>query len=351
MKGLIFHGKEDLRYQDIEDPSIIDDRDVVIKAKVCGICGSDLHIYHDKFTDIGDGYTLGKEFCVGHEAVGEVVEKGAGVKNLKIGDTVILSAMTGCGHCRPCLRGQSKLCEEGWNVFGHGLGLGGCQAEYIRVPSADFNTTVLPEGLTMEQGILLTDNLPTAYFAAMNANVGPGRSVAIVGLGPIGLMAVELALLMGASIVYGIDLVKERREMAEKLGAVSLEGSDIVTEVRELTHGRMIDCVIEAVGSDATMSLALSLVGINGHVSALGVNNSMQFTIPRQAFINNVSVRGNFVTEVAKCWPDLVPLLQSGRLRSERFITNKFSLSNGSEAYKLFDKREGGILKAVLYPD
>ncbi|MCK9247104.1 MAG: alcohol dehydrogenase catalytic domain-containing protein [Anaerolineaceae bacterium] len=351
MKGLVFHGKADIRYESTDDPSIIDDRDVVIKTKACGICGSDLHLYHNEMGDLGEGLEFGTNFCVGHEGVGEIVEKGKGVTNLKVGDTVMLSAMTGCGYCRQCLRGESKLCESGWNVYGFGIGLGGCQAEYIRVPSADFNAAKLPEGITIDQGILLTDNLATAYAAAKNAEIRPGRSVAVVGLGPIGLMAVEVAFLMGASTVYGIDLVKERRAIAADLGAIPVEGPNIVEKIRDATDGRMADCVIEAVGNDTTMSLALNLVGVNGNVSALGVNNSMQFAIPRQVFVNNVTVRGNFVTEVHKYWPELVPLLQSGRLRSERFITERQPLSKGAEAYEIFDKREGGTLKAVLYPD
>ena len=126
MKGLIFHGKRDIRYESLDDAVIEDDRDALIQAKACGICGSDLHLYHDDFAEIGEGFELGKGFCVGHEAVGEVVEKGKGVTNLKVGDTVMLAAMTGCGNCRPCLRGESKQCENGgWNVYGFGIGLGG----------------------------------------------------------------------------------------------------------------------------------------------------------------------------------------------------------------------------------
>ncbi|MCB2052009.1 MAG: alcohol dehydrogenase catalytic domain-containing protein [Novosphingobium sp.] len=350
MKGLIFHGKRDIRYESLDDAVIEDDRDVLVHAKACGICGSDLHLYHDDFAEIGEGFELGRGFCVGHEAVGEVVEKGKGVTNLKVGDTVMLAAMTGCGNCRPCLRGESKQCENGgWSVYGFGIGLGGCQAELIRVPAADYNAARLPEGVSVEQGILLTDNLSTAYGAALGAEIRPGRSAAVIGLGPIGLMAVELALIMGASVVYAIDPVAERREIAAGMGAVPVWTDDVAGYLREETHGKMIDCIIEAVGGDRTMELALSLVGVNGNISILGVNNSMNFKIPRQVFVNNATIRGNFVTEVHKHWPALVPMLQSGRLRSERFITERRPLSEGPDAYEKFDKREGGTLKAILY--
>lgn len=352
MKGLIFHGKKDIRYESLDDAVIIDDRDILVKSKACGICGSDLHLYHDELADLGEGRELTRNFCVGHEAVGEIVEKGKGVSNLNIGDTVMLAAMTGCGCCRSCLRGESKQCENGgWNVYGFGIGLGGCQAELIRVPAADFNAARLPEGVSVDQGILLTDNLSTAYGAALNAEIRPGRSVAVVGLGPIGLMAVEIAMLMGASAVYAIDLVPERRKYATELGAIAIDAPDPIAAITELTSGKMVDCVIEAVGVDATMTLALALVGVNGNVSVLGVNNSMKFNIPRQVFVNAVTIRGNFVTEVHKHWPALIPMLQTGRLRPERFITERVPLSDGTEAYRKFDQRDGGTLKAILYPE
>lgn len=349
MKGLIFHGKQDIRYESLEDPQIEDDTDVLVHAKACGICGSDLHLYHDDFAEIGEGFELGTGFCVGHEAVGEVVEKGKGVTNLNVGDTVMMAAMTGCGNCRPCLRGETKQCEKGWNVFGFGIGLGGCQAELIRVPAADYNAARLPEGITVDQAILLTDNVATAYGAALGAEIGAGRSVAIVGLGPIGLMAVELAMVMGASEIYAIDPVPERRAIAAGLGAIPIWADDVPTELKEMTQGKMIDCIIEAVGGDTTMALALDLVGINGNISILGVNNSMKFTIPRQVFVNNATIRGNFVTEVHKHWPALVPMLQSGRIRPEQFITDRRPLAEGPAAYEKFDKREAGTLKAILY--
>jgi len=352
MKGLIFHGKRDIRYESLDDARMEDPRDALIKVKACGICGSDLHLYHDEFADIGEGKTLSRLFCVGHEAVGEIVEKGSGVTNLKVGDTVMLTAMTGCGCCRSCLMGESKQCEnEGWNVYGFGIGLGGCQAEYIRVPAADFNAQRLPEGVTVDQAVLLTDNIATAYGAVLNAEVRPGRTVAVVGLGPIGLMAVEIALVMGATTVYAIDLVPERRRIAASLGAMPVEAGDVTGWLREETRGRMVDCVIEAVGGDVTMELALSLVGVRGNVSVLGVNNVMNFRIPRQVFVNGVTIRGNFVTEVHKYWPALIPMLQAGRLKPERFITERMPLSEGSEAYRRFDARQGGVLKAILYPD
>lgn len=349
MRGIMFHGAGDVRVENIDDAQISEDQDILVQTKLCGICGSDLHVYHNEATDIGIGG--GKDtFCIGHEAVGEVVEVGKGVVDLAVGDQVMLAAMTGCGACRWCLLGESKRCKRGFKVFGFGGELGGCQAEAIRVPAGDFNAARIPDGVSAEQAILLTDNLATAYGALLGAEVRAGKSVAVVGLGPIGLMAVELALVMGASVVYAIDPVAERRAWAKKLGAIPVDGTDLAEQIRDATQGSMIDCVIEAVGRDAAMATALSLVGVQGFVSALGVNTTMDFRIPFKAFAEGVTVRGNFITEVHKFWPTLVPMLQQKRIRPEQFITERVSLDQGAEAYAKFDRREGGTLKAVLIP-
>jgi len=349
MRGIVFHGTGDVRVENIDDAQIADDHDILVQTKLCGICGSDLHVYHNEASDIGIGG--GKDtFCIGHEAVGEVVEVGKGVVDLAVGDQVMLAAMTGCGACRWCLLGESKRCKRGFKVYGFGGELGGCQAEAIRVPAGDFNAARIPNGVSDEQAILLTDNLATAYGALLGAEVRAGKSVAVVGLGPIGLMAVELALVMGASVVYAIDPVAERKAWAEKLGAIPVDGTDVAEQIREATQGLMVDCVIEAVGRDAAMTTAISLVGVQGFVSALGVNTSMDFRIPFKAFAEGVTIRGNFITEVHKFWPALVPMLQQKRIRPEQFITERVSLDKGPEAYAKFDRREGGTLKALLLP-
>ena len=349
MRGIVFHGTGDVRVENIDDAQIADDHDILVQTKLCGICGSDLHVYHNEASDIGIGG--GKDtFCIGHEAVGEVVEVGKGVVDLAVGDQVMLAAMTGCGACRWCLLGESKRCKRGFKVYGFGGELGGCQAEAIRVPAGDFNAARIPDGVSNEQAILLTDNLATAYGALLGAEVRAGKSVAVVGLGPIGLMAVELALVMGASVVYAIDPVAERKAWAEKLGAIPVDGTDVAEQIREATQGLMVDCVIEAVGRDAAMTTAISLVGVQGFVSALGVNTSMDFRIPFKAFAEGVTIRGNFITEVHKFWPALVPMLQQKRIRPEQFITERVSLDKGPEAYAKFDRREGGTLKALLLP-
>lgn len=344
MKALLYHGPRNIRYEEVLDPKLLDSRDVIVKTRLCGICGSDLHIYH--------GELRAGRFCIGHEATGEVVEKGRNVTGVNVGDRVLLPAMLGCGQCRCCLLGEIKKCTNGrFQVYGLGEGLEGCQAEAVRVPAGDFNLVRTPEGISDEQAILLTDNLPTAYGACLGADISPGRSVAVVGLGAIGLMAVELAFVMGAAKVYAIDLVAERRDGAVALGATAINGAaDVVAEVREATGGRMVDCVIEAVGGDPTTELALKLVGTAGTVSILGVNTGMRFQIPPRLFVDGVTIRANSATEVNKHIPCLVPMLQERRIAPERFITDRRLLSEGAAAYEHFDKRVGGTLKTVLAP-
>ncbi len=342
MKALLYQGERDIRYESFPDPTPASPLDAIVRMDRCGICGSDLHIYH------GQGFSPDIGFCVGHEAVGEVVEVGSGVRRLKPGDKVMLSAAVGCGSCVNCLAGEVNLCLTGGaGCYGLSHRLEGCQAEAIRVPAADFNVSLIPEGLTADQALLLTDNLPTAWYGLRNAEVGPGKTVVVVGCGPIGLMAVEGAFVLGAARVFAVDLVAERRALAESLGATAF-GSDAVERIAEATSGRMADCAVEAVGADATIQLAMRCVGKMGVVSVIGVNQSRAFDFPMGvAFIKNLTFRIG-TCSVPKWWPELVPLIQGGRLKPERYISHRMPLSEGAEAYRLFDAREAGALKMVL---
>jgi 2-desacetyl-2-hydroxyethyl bacteriochlorophyllide A dehydrogenase len=343
MKALCYHGARDIRFEAMADPDLRDDRDVLVKMDRCGICGSDLHIYH------GHGFSEDLGFCVGHEAVGEVVEIGRGVRRLKPGDKVMISAAVGCGACAPCLAGDVNHClNSAMQCYGLSSRLQGCQAEAIRVPAGDFNAAPIPEGLSPDQALMLTDNLPTAWFGCRNAAIEPGQNVVVVGLGPIGLMAVESAFVMGASRVFAIDLVAERRAIAEGLGATALDAAEAVTAIAEATHGRMADCAVEAVGADATINLAIKTVGRAGTVSVIGVNQTRKFEFDMAvAFVKGLTFRIG-TCSVQQFWPQLVPLVQQGRLRPERFITHHMPLSQGAEAYRLFDARQAGALKMVM---
>ncbi len=346
MKALRYFGAHDIRYESMDDPVPQLDRDAIVQVQACSICGSDLHIYH------GHGFSEDTGFCVGHEAVGEVVEIGRGVTRLKVGDKVMIPAAVGCGSCRPCRAGVVNLCENGMaSCYGLSAQLQGSQAEAVRVPAADANAVAIPEGISAEQALMMTDALATAWFGARNADIVPGSSVAVVGLGPIGLMAVDSAFVMGSHVVYAIDPVPERRARAEEAGAVALHPDEAIETIRAATRGRKLDCAIEVVGRDATVDLALRLVRPRGTVSVIGVQQSRRFPFPlERAFGAGLTFRIG-TCSVPEELPTLFPLVQSGRLKPERYISHRLPLSQGEQAYALFDQRDAGTLKMVLTPD
>lgn len=346
MKALTYHGAHDIRHGSMADPVLELPRDALVRMTACSICGSDLHIWH------GHGFSEDIGFCVGHEAVGEVVEVGRQVSRVKVGDRVMLPAAVGCGACGPCLRGQVYACENNaMACYGLSARLQGVQAEAIRVPAADMNAVPIPEGVSDTQALLLTDAMATAWFGARQADIRPGSRVAVIGLGPIGLMAVDAAWIMGAAEVYAIDPVADRRALAAGTGAVALHPGDAVEHVRAATRGRKLDGVVEAVGSDATVDMALRLVARRGTVSVIGVQQSRRYAFPlERAFAAGLTFRTG-TCSVPEELPVLFGLLQSGRLRPERFVTHRLPLSEGPEAYRRSASREPGTLKIVLTPD
>ncbi|WP_338466536.1 alcohol dehydrogenase family protein [Novosphingobium sp. ZN18A2] len=346
MKALRYYGARDIRHETMDDPQPQSSRDAIVKVEACSICGSDLHIYH------GHGFSEDMGFCVGHEAVGEIVEVGRGVHRLKPGDKVMIPAAVGCGQCRSCLAGVVNLCENGQGAcYGLSAKLQGSQAEAVRVPAADMNAVPVPEGVSMEQALMMTDALATAWYGARNADIQPGSGVAVVGLGPIGLMAVDSAFVMGAHVVYAIDPVPERRALAEEAGAIALHPDEAMERIKQDTKGRKLDCAVEVVGSDATVDFALRLVRPRGTVSVIGVQQSRRFAFPlERAFAQGLTFRAG-TCSVPEELPALFPLVQSGRLKPEKYVSHRMSLRDGAEAYRLFEAREAGALKFVLRPD
>ncbi|MDE2410674.1 MAG: alcohol dehydrogenase catalytic domain-containing protein [Sphingomonadales bacterium] len=345
MKALRYYGARDVRYEAMDDPVPQSAGDAIVRVKACSICGSDLHIYH------GHGFSEDIGFCVGHEAVGEVVEVGRAVQRVKPGDTVMLPAAVGCGKCRSCLAGVINTCEFGLGAcYGLSAQLQGSQAEAVRVPAADMNAVPVPDGVSLDQALMMTDALATAWFGARQADIRPGSSVAVVGLGPIGLMAVDSAFVMGAHVVYAIDPITERRALAEAAGAVALHPDEALERIKQDSHGRKLDCVVEVVGSDATVDFALRLVRKRGTVSVIGVQQSRRFPFPlERAFAGGLTFRAG-TCSVPEELPALFPLVQSGRLKPERYITHRLPLSEGAEAYRLFEGRAAGALKMVILP-
>ena len=344
MRALTYHGPFDVRVETIADPSLFNAEGAVVAIRACGICGSDLHIYE------GHGFSADLGFCVGHEAVGEVVEVGNAVTRFAVGDSVLVTASVGCNSCGPCRAGYVLGCELGrGGCYGLGAILPGSQAEFVSVPAADGNLMLIPEGVSDDAALVLTDNAPTAWYGARRARIQPGDVVAVVGLGPVGIMSVLAAQIMGASRVLAVDLVAERRAAAAKLGAEPIDGDPRLV-VREMTKGRGADVVLEAVGADATVDLATKIAARGARVSVVGVNQSSAFPMHMALAQFNELEFSIGLCSVQRELPTLMALTGSGRLRPEVVITHHLPLSQGDDAYSLFHSRADGVGKVVLDP-
>ena len=346
MRATVLEGPRDIRVEDVPDPVLPGPEGVIVTVERTAICGSDLHLYHDAPTGVG--------IRLGHEVIGTVAESGPHVRNLKRGDRVLVSGVIGCGVCRPCLAGQPNVCRAGKSAaFGTVPDLPGGQAEAMAVPFADLFALPIPEGVADDEAVLLTDILPTGYLGALRASIRPGSTVAVVGLGPVGIMALQCAELFGPARILAIDMVPERLARAEALGAEPIDARDAPgsAQVLEATGGWGADSVIEAVGADATVLDALSCVATGGTVSIVGVNLSMELPFPMGlVFLKSLTVRTVFAP-IPGTWSSLVPLVQSGRLALGGTFTHRMGLSQAPQAYELFDSRTDGVLKVLLDPN
>jgi len=345
MRALVYRGPEDIRCETVPDPTPPDVNGVVVKIERAAICGSDLHIYHGDLSP-EQGYS------VGHEAIGEIVEVGSGVCRFRSGDRVLISGVVGCGECIRCRHGEVTACERDTaRVFGTNQGLGGAQAEAIAVPMADAALHRIPEGVSPDQAVLLTDILPTGYRGAEGAEIQPGQDVAVVGCGPVGLMAILSAQLFGPARVFALDSVPERLAAAEGIGAIPCNiVSGGAEAVLAATSGLGVHAVIEAVGADASILSALNLVRRGGIVSVVGVSTNMALPFPMAlALIKGITFRIG-ICPVPRFWTQLIPLVAEGRLKPEFVFTHRMGLSEGESAYALFAERRDGVLKIMLDP-
>ncbi len=348
MKALVYEGTETIRYADVTDPTLADDRAAIVRVTAAGICGSDLHIYG------GHGFSSDIGFCVGHEAVGEVVEVGAGVHRFTVGDRVLVPASVGCAQCPACAVGRVSMCEKLTSplVACYGLSslLPGAQAELLAVPRADGNLVHLPDSISDDAGVVLADNAATAWYGARRARIQPADTVTVIGLGPVGLLAVQSAFAMGASRVLGVDLLPERRDRAATMGAEPIDGADPKAHIRETTGGLGTDVAIEAVGTDATIKLAMSAVRRAGRVGVIGVNQNTKY-----AFNMPLAQVKELEFTIGLCsvqyeLPALLRLTEAGRIRPEDVVSHRLPLSEGESAYRIFAGREDGVSKIVLEP-
>lgn len=325
----------------VPDPVLPGPDGAIVQITTAAICGSDLHFYE------GD-YPLFAPVSLGHEAVGTVVEVGPEVRTVKVGDAVLISSVAGCGQCVGCDTRDPITCLSGPQIFGSGA-LGGAQAELLAVPSADFQLLKMPDGIDTEAALLLTDNLATGWSAAQRAEIPPGGTVVVFGLGAVGLCAVRSAIAQGAGQVYAVDPVEGRRARAEASGATAITPEQIGL-VHETTGGRGPASVIDAVGNDTTMTAALTCVRAGGTVSVVGVHNLNPFPFPAvMSLVRSVSLRMT-TAPVQRTWPELIPLLQAGRLDTSGIFTHAMKLDEARQAYEAVAARTADCVKVTLTP-
>ncbi|MDH2429630.1 glutathione-dependent formaldehyde dehydrogenase [Sphaerisporangium sp. TRM90804] len=393
MKAVTWHGKRDVRVEEVPDPAIKEPTDAIIKITATGICGSDLHLYEVMAPFMGDGDILG------HEPMGIVQEVGASVTHIAPGDRVVIPFNISCGHCHMCDMKLFAHCET-TQVREHGTGAAlfgytklygevpGGQAEYLRVPHADFGPIKVPHGPPDERFVYLSDVLPTAWQAVDFAGIPAGGSVTVLGLGPIGQMSARVAKHLGHRVI-AVDLVAERLEMARRHGIEVVdarEAKDVVAAVRELTAGRGTDSVIDAVGMEAhgspvakaahtatgllpdavaaklmttagvdrlaALNQAFEIVRRGGTISISGVYGGMADPFPMlRLFDKGVTLRMG-QAHVKRWIDDLLPLVtdEADPLGVMDLATHRMPLEQAPHGYEIFQKKQDGAIKILLVP-
>lgn len=388
MKALCWHGANDVRVDNVPDPTIINPRDAIVKITSTAICGSDLHLYNGFIPTMQSGDIMG------HEFMGEVVELGSQVKNLKKGDRVVIPFTISCGSCFFCNRDLWSLCDNSnpnaWMAeaaYGHspaGLfgyshmmgGYSGGQAEYVRVPFADVGCFKVPEGLADEQVLFLTDIFPTGYQAAEQAEIKPGQVVAVWGCGPVGQFTIRSAFMLGADRVIAIDRIPERLRLAEACGAETLnyEETDVLGTLRELTGGRGPDACIDAVGLEAhgagvtglydqlkqavraetdrpiALREAIQACRKGGVVSIPGVYGGLLDKVNFGAAFNKGLTFRMGQTHMHRYIKPLMARIEGGEIDPSFVITHRLPLDQGADAYRTFRDKQDGCIKVVLKP-
>ncbi len=389
MKAVCWHGANDVRVDTVPDPKILNPRDAILKITSTAICGSDLHLY--------DGYipSMQSGDIMGHEFMGEIVEIGSEVKKRKVGDRVVVPFNIACGHCAFCSRQDWSLCDNSnpnaWmaeklygysagGLFGYSHlfgGYAGGQAEYVRVPFADVGPLEIPDGLSDDQVLFLTDIFPTGYMAAENCNIKPGDVVAIWGCGPVGQFAIKSAFMLGAERVIAIDRFPDRLKMAqEQSGAevINYEEVDAGEALKEMTGGRGPDAVIDAVGMEAhgtgldgfydqakqalrletdrptALRQAIVACGKGGTVSIPGVYGGMLDKFPLGAAFGKGLTFKMGQTHTHRYLKPLLERIQRGEIDPSYVITHRLKLEDAPKGYEIFKHKKDNCIKIVLKP-
>jgi alcohol dehydrogenase len=344
MRAVTFQAPGEVRVDEVEAPELTEPGEAIVRVEATGVCGSDLHIYHGRVA-------MEQGFILGHEYVGTVVAAGDEVTGVAEGDRVLGTYCTACGQCFFCARGDFHKCDHG-RVFGHGATLGslpGAQAELLAVPNANLTLRRVPEGMSDDVALFAGDVMGTGYHAIAETGVGQGSSVAVLGLGPVGLCAVQAARAAGAGRVIAVDTVGERLELARQLGAepVHLTEEDPRSAVKAATEGRGVDATVDAVGHPDALELACRLTRKAGVVSATGVYAERIEVHMGIIWIKALTLKSGHANVIKHLDPVLA-LLESGALDPSPLVTHHMSLDDAPEAYDVYDRREA--LKIVLRP-
>jgi len=377
MRALVYNGPHDVSVQEVPDATVEQPTDAVIRITATNICGSDLHMYEGR-TDLETG------MVIGHENLGEVIEVGAGVTKLSVGDRVVLPFNIGCGFCENCEQGRTGFCltvnpgvAGGAYGFAGMGGYSGGQAEYLRVPFADFNALQLPEDSVEKENdyVMLADIFPTGWHGTRLAKVAPGDSVTVYGGGPVGLMAGYSAVLQGASEVYVIDHLAERLALAEEFGAIGINSStgDPIEQIKDATKGRGTDRGVEAIGYQAHDSQGveqpnMTMNGLVEVVKATGTIGVVGLFLPEDPGASDeLAKKGQLAFDYGKFWfkgqtvgngqanvknynRALARLIHQGKAQPSKLVSHNLGLDEAPEAYRHFDARDQGWTKVVLNP-
>jgi len=344
MQALVYHGPGHKAWEEVPEPEITDDGDVIVRVDATTICGTDLHILAGDVPEVLPGRILG------HEAVGTVVEAGDGVQTLAPGDRVLVSSISACGTCRFCREGRYGQClgGGGWTL---GRTIDGTQAEYVRVPFPDTSTFRIPAGVTDEEALMLADILPTGYEVGVLAGgVRPNEVVAIVGAGPVGLSAITCAQLFSPSHIVAIDRSDARLDAAKQFGAdvtVNNSREDPLAVIKDLTGRLGADVSIEAVGTPGTFELAVKLIRPGGRIANIGVHGQAATLHLEDEWMKDITITTGLVD--TSSIPILMHLVTTGQIDAKRFVTHHFSLDEFEEAYDVFARAaDTSALKVVL---
>jgi 2-desacetyl-2-hydroxyethyl bacteriochlorophyllide A dehydrogenase len=344
MQAVTFHAPGDVRLEERPEPELLAADDAIVRVDATGVCGSDLHIYHGR-VQIEPGFTIG------HEFVGSVLAAGDAVTEVSEGDRVLGCFCTACGNCFFCRRGEYHKCDEG-RVFGHGKTLGslqGSQAEQVLVPRANLTLRRVPDGMSDDVALFAGDVMGTGYHAVDHSGLKAGDTAAVLGLGPVGLCAVQAARAAGAARVIGVDSVEDRLRMAESFGAtpVHLTDGDPRGAVKAATDGRGVDVAIDAVGHPDALELAARLTRKAGTVNAIGVYAERTEVHMGIVWIKALTLRtghANVIGHVDR----VLALMDAGVLDPTPLVTHHMGLADAAEAYALYDRHEA--LKIVMSP-